>query len=58
VEKVPFATDDVTAPPLSTRTPTSAAAEHGPYVCIQKGLVGSDDAPTPSSSIKVANLVQ
>ena len=52
VPKAPFATD--AARLLSTRTATSAAAERGPYM---KGPFRADDAPTPSSSIKVANLI-
>ncbi|DBA68354.1 TPA: hypothetical protein ACH3X2_013664 [Trebouxia sp. C0005] len=55
VEQVPFAIDDV-AVPAWTSSPTSAAPEHGPYVCIQKGLVGSDDTSTMSSIIKAGIL--
>jgi hypothetical protein len=59
VGNVPLATDDVTAPSLSTSTlPSAPAAERAPYVGTQKGPVGIDDAATPSSMIKVANLVQ
>ena len=53
MQKVPFA-----APALSTSALTSAAAAEGvPYVCVQKGPVGSDDGSTTSPSSKVANLV-
>lgn len=56
MQNIHLATDDVTGPPLSTRTLTSAAAAEGvPYVRIQKGPVGSDDASSMASSIKVAD---
>jgi len=58
MDKIPFATDDVVAPALSTSALTSGAAEGVPCVSIQKGPVGSEDALTLSSSIKVANLTQ
>ncbi len=58
MQKVPLATDDVVALALSTSTLTSApAAKDVPYVCKQKGPARIDDAPTPPSMIKVANVV-
>ena len=56
--KVPFATDDDAVPALSTSTLTYApAAKDVPYVRTQKGPARIDDAPTPPSMIKVANVV-
>jgi len=59
MDKIPFATDDVAGPPLSTSTLKSAPGAEGvPYVGIQKGPVRIGDASTTSSNVKVANLVQ
>ncbi|KAL0048955.1 hypothetical protein WJX82_003214 [Trebouxia sp. C0006] len=53
MHKVPLATDDVPAPALSTRAPTSPASTEGvPCVSSQKVPVG----PTPSSSTKAGIL--